>query len=63
MRDTSFVKMKDEDWDLIYRVHLLGAYRVTKAAWPHMREANFGRIIMTASAAGLYGNFGQTNYR
>jgi len=43
-------------------VHLKGSYSVTKAAWAHMREKGYGRIIMTASAAGLYGNFGQTNY-
>ena len=42
-----------EDWDLIYRVHVLGAYRVTKAAWDVMREQGYGRIIFTASAAGI----------
>ncbi|HSO33998.1 MAG TPA: SDR family NAD(P)-dependent oxidoreductase, partial [Labilithrix sp.] len=62
LRDTSFQKMTQDDWDLIYRVHVLGAFRVTKAAWDHMREAGFGRIIFTASAAGIYGNFGQANY-
>jgi 3-hydroxyacyl-CoA dehydrogenase/3a,7a,12a-trihydroxy-5b-cholest-24-enoyl-CoA hydratase len=62
LRDTSFTKMSQDDWDLIYRVHVLGAYRVTKAAWDRMREAKFGRIIFTASAAGIYGNFGQANY-
>ncbi len=62
LRDTSFQKMSQDDWDLIYRVHVLGAFRVTKAAWDPMREAGFGRIIFTASAAGIYGNFGQANY-
>lgn len=62
LRDSSFVKMSDEDWDLIYRVHALGAYKVTKAAWPLMLEQGYGRIINTASAAGIYGNFGQANY-
>ena len=62
LRDASFGKMSDEDWDLIYRVHLLGSFKVTKAAWPHMREAAYGRIIMTTSVAGIYGNFGQANY-
>lgn len=62
LRDVSFQKMSEEDWDLVYRVHVLGAMRVTKAAWPHMRDAKFGRIVMTASAAGIYGNFGQANY-
>jgi 3-hydroxyacyl-CoA dehydrogenase/3a,7a,12a-trihydroxy-5b-cholest-24-enoyl-CoA hydratase len=62
LRDCSFLKMQDKDWDLIYRVHLKGSYSVTKAAWPHMREQGYGRIIMTSSAAGIYGNFGQANY-
>lgn len=62
LRDASFAKMTDEDWDLIYRVHLLGSYKVTKAAWPYMREATYGRVIMTTSVAGVYGNFGQANY-
>ncbi|MEP4146145.1 MAG: SDR family oxidoreductase [Halioglobus sp.] len=62
LRDASFAKMTEEDWDLIYKVHVLGAYRVTKAAWPVMLEQGYGRIINTASAAGIYGNFGQANY-
>ncbi len=62
LRDSSFVKMTDEDWDLIYRVHALGTYKVTKAAWPIMLEQGYGRIVNTASAAGIYGNFGQANY-
>jgi 3-hydroxyacyl-CoA dehydrogenase/3a,7a,12a-trihydroxy-5b-cholest-24-enoyl-CoA hydratase len=62
LRDVSFHKMTDEDWDLIYRVHVLGSYKVTHAAWPHLREQEFGRVVMTASASGIYGNFGQANY-
>lgn len=62
LRDKSFQKMTDDDWDLIYRVHVKGSYAVTHAAWPHMREQEYGRIIFTASAAGIYGNFGQANY-
>jgi len=62
LRDTSFIKMKDADWDLIYKVHVRGAYSVTKAAWPYMRDQEYGRIIFVTSAAGLYGNFGQANY-
>ncbi|KAK6038377.1 D-domain protein [Cooperia oncophora] len=54
--------MTDLDWDLIFKVHVKGAYSVTKAAWPHMRKQNYGRIIVTSSNAGIYGNFGQTNY-
>ena len=54
--------MTDEEWDAIYKVHVRGAYKLTRAAWNPMREQEYGRIIMTASAAGIYGNFGQTNY-
>jgi len=53
--------MSEEDWELIYRVHVLGSFRVTRAAWPHLREQKYGRVLMTASAAGIYGNFGQAN--
>ena len=62
LRDTTFHKMTEGDWDIIYKVHVLGAFKVTHAAWPHMREQGYGRIVMTASAAGIYGNFGQANY-
>jgi 3-hydroxyacyl-CoA dehydrogenase/3a,7a,12a-trihydroxy-5b-cholest-24-enoyl-CoA hydratase len=62
LRDTSFQKMSEQDWELIYRVHVLGAFRVTHAAWNLMRDQGYGRVIMTASAAGIYGNFGQANY-
>lgn len=62
LRDKSFVKMEDADWDLVYRVHVEGAYKVTHAAWPHLREQNYGRVIFTSSTSGIYGNFGQANY-
>ncbi len=62
LRDKSFVKMEDADWDLVYRVHVEGAYKVTHAAWPHLREQNYGRVIFTSSTSGIYGNFGQSNY-
>merc|ERR1711988_1167958 len=62
LRDVSFAKMKDTDWDLISAVHLKGVYKCTKAAWPHMVKNKFGRIINITSAAGIYGNFGQVNY-
>lgn len=62
LRDVSFKNMKDSDWDLIYKVHTLGSYKVARAAWPYFRKQKYGRIINTSSAAGLYGNFGQTNY-
>ena len=62
LRDKTFHKMEDADWDLVYKVHVEGAYKVTRAAWPHMREQGYGRIIFTASTSGIYGNFGQSNY-
>jgi 3-hydroxyacyl-CoA dehydrogenase/3a,7a,12a-trihydroxy-5b-cholest-24-enoyl-CoA hydratase len=62
LRDVSFQKMTQADWDLVYRVHVLGTFRVTHAAWNHMRDAGYGRIVNTASASGIYGNFGQANY-
>nr|PIM03665.1 sterol carrier protein-2 HAD-2SCP-2 [Toxoplasma gondii COUG] len=62
LRDASFMKMTHQDWNLVLDVHVRGAYACTKAAWPVMQKQNYGRIIMTASAAGLYGNFGQANY-
>ena len=62
LRDVSFQKMTKDDWDLVFKVHVNGAFRVTHAAWPVMREQAYGRIIFTTSAAGIYGNFGQANY-
>ncbi|MBT8494444.1 MAG: SDR family NAD(P)-dependent oxidoreductase, partial [Deltaproteobacteria bacterium] len=62
LRDVSFHKMTEDDWNKVYQVHVYGAFKVTHAAWPHMREQGYGRVIMTASAAGIYGNFGQANY-
>jgi (3R)-3-hydroxyacyl-CoA dehydrogenase / 3a,7a,12a-trihydroxy-5b-cholest-24-enoyl-CoA hydratase / enoyl-CoA hydratase 2 len=62
LRDLSFLKMDEGSWDIIFAVHVKGAFCVTKAAWPVMRDQQYGRILMTSSAAGIYGNFGQTNY-
>ncbi|KAM5329532.1 peroxisomal multifunctional enzyme type 2 [Glossophaga mutica] len=62
LRDRSFSRISDEDWDIIHRVHLRGSFQVTRAAWDHMKKQKFGRIIMTSSASGIYGNFGQANY-
>lgn len=62
LRDTSFHKMSPADWERIYRVHLYGSFRVTHAAWPFLRDQQYGRIIMTSSSSGIYGNFGQANY-
>jgi len=62
LRDAAFHKMTEQDYDLIMSVHLKGSYNVSRAAWPYMREQNYGRIVFVTSAAGLYGNFGQANY-
>ena len=62
LRDVSFMKMTDQDWDLIMKVHLKGSYSVTRAAWDIMRAKGYGRVINTGSSSGLYGSFGQVNY-
>ncbi|TVY91824.1 Peroxisomal hydratase-dehydrogenase-epimerase [Lachnellula willkommii] len=62
LRDISFKNMKDQDWDLVMDVHVKGSYKCARAAWPHFRKQKYGRVINTASAAGLFGSFGQTNY-
>jgi 3-hydroxy-3-methylglutaryl CoA synthase/NAD(P)-dependent dehydrogenase (short-subunit alcohol dehydrogenase family)/putative sterol carrier protein len=62
LRDKSLVKMEPENWDAVMDVHLKGAYNVSRPTFVKMRENGYGRILFTTSAAGLYGNFGQTNY-
>ena len=62
LRDKTFAKMELEDFRFVMDVHLMGAVNCTKAVWDHMRERNYGRIVMTTSSSGLYGNFGQSNY-
>ena len=62
LRDKSFSKMTMADWDLVVAVHLRGSATCTKAVWNHMKERGYGRIVMTTSSSGMYGNFGQTNY-
>ena len=62
LRDKSFSKMELADFRLVMDVHLMGAVHCTKAVWPHMIEQKYGRIVMTTSSSGLYGNFGQSNY-
>jgi len=62
IRDKSFLKMEPENWEAVLAVHLNGAYNVTRPAFAAMREKGYGRIVMTTSASGLFGNFGQTNY-
>lgn len=62
LRDKSFHNMTPDLWAPVVDVHLNGAYHVTSAAWPHMREQSYGRVVSTASGAGIFGNFGQANY-
>jgi NAD(P)-dependent dehydrogenase (short-subunit alcohol dehydrogenase family) len=62
LRDKTFNKMDEENWDVVLGVHLRGAYCVSKPAFVNMRENGYGRIVMTSSGAGLFGNFGQGNY-
>ena len=62
LRDKSFAKMTLEDFRAVVEVHLMGTVICTKAVWEQMREQNYGRILMTSSSSGVYGNFGQSNY-
>ncbi|MBI5279252.1 MAG: SDR family oxidoreductase [Burkholderiales bacterium] len=62
LRDKSFAKMDLADFRLVLEVHLMGAVHCSKAVWPIMQQQKYGRILMTTSSTGLYGNFGQTNY-
>lgn len=62
LRDKSFAKMEPEDFRFVVDVHLNGSANATRAVWETMREQNYGRILMTASSTGLFGNFGQANY-
>jgi hypothetical protein len=62
LRDQSFAKMTHETFRAVVDVHLLGSAYCSLAVWPHMREAGYGRIVLTSSASGVYGNFGQANY-
>ncbi len=62
LRDRSFTNMTLEDFRAVLDVHLVGSAICTMAVWPHLRERGYGRIVMTSSSSGLYGNFGQANY-
>jgi len=62
LRDKTFHKMTLDDFQFVMDVHLMGSVNCTKAVWDHMRERGYGRIVMTTSSTGLYGNFGQANY-
>ena len=62
LRDRTFKNMTLDEFDLVMQVHLTGTAYVTHAAWPHMYEQNYGRIVFTSSGSGIFGNFGQSNY-
>ena len=62
LRDKTFAKMEMADFEFVLSVHLIGSANCTKAVWAGMRERNYGRIVLTSSASGIYGNFGQANY-
>jgi NAD(P)-dependent dehydrogenase (short-subunit alcohol dehydrogenase family) len=62
LRDKSFPNMTMEDFDFVVQVHFLGTAYVTHAAWPILRQKAYGRVVVTSSNSGIYGNFGQTNY-
>jgi NAD(P)-dependent dehydrogenase (short-subunit alcohol dehydrogenase family) len=62
LRDGAFHKMSTQNWDAVVKVHLYGGFHVTRAAWTHLREKKFGRIVMATSTSGIFGNFGQANY-
>ena len=62
LRDKSFSKMEISDFQFVLDVHLMGSVKPTKACWENIREQNYGRVVVTTSSTGLYGNFGQTNY-
>ncbi|MFT0545486.1 SDR family NAD(P)-dependent oxidoreductase [Allopusillimonas ginsengisoli] len=62
LRDKTFEKMSSEDFRLVFEVHVMGAVHMTKAVWPQMKKQGYGRVVLTTSSSGLYGNFGQANY-
>ena len=62
LRDKSFAKMEIKDFDIVMAVHVMGTVKPVKAVWQIMRDQQYGRIVVTTSSTGLYGNFGQTNY-
>lgn len=62
LRDRSFAKMTEQEMRDVLEVHVMGAFHLTSAAWPHLQEQGYGRVIHTTSPAGLFGNFGQANY-
>ncbi len=62
LRDIAFHNMSEEDWDKIFAVHVKGSFSVLRAVWPVFRQQSYGRVVLTTSSSGIWGNFGQTNY-
>ncbi len=62
LRDTAFHNMSEDDWDKVFAVHIKGSFTVLRAVWPVFRQQAYGRVILTSSASGIWGNFGQANY-
>ena len=62
LRDVAFHNMSEADWDAIFAVHAKGAFTVLRAAWPVFRQQGYGRVVLTTSSSGIYGQFGQANY-
>lgn len=62
LRDVAFHNMSEDDWDKVFAVHIKGSFTVLRAAWPVFRQQSYGRVILTTSSSGIYGQFGQANY-
>jgi NAD(P)-dependent dehydrogenase (short-subunit alcohol dehydrogenase family) len=62
LRDLAFHNMSEDDWDKVFAVHIKGSFTVLRAAWPVFRQQSYGRVVLTTSSSGIYGQFGQANY-
>ena len=62
LRDVAFHNMSEGDWDAVFAVHIKGSFTVLRAAWPVFRQQSYGRVVLTTSSSGIYGQFGQANY-
>ena len=62
LRDVAFHNMSEDDWDKVFAVHIKGSFTVLRAAWPVFRQQSYGRVVLTTSSSGIYGQFGQANY-
>lgn len=62
IRDKMFLRMNEDDWDAVFKVHVKGAFALARAVFPHMKKRGYGRMVFTSSSSGLYGNPGQANY-